>query len=216
MRKLWIGLIYLPHLTQAFCAVVELWCSHPHAPVQLLQQEATYTFHYLKIREIDQDLWGYWNMLRYIDSGICERSRFLPHFTSASMRYCSPSLCRNFLTETSLSLTPCCLLKWKLWHRIRCTTSILQQIRTIKIQAKHDCVYKSKKLCTLRRFFFSHSFNGTNKRSIPFRRVCPFRATVESWRESGVDINGYILILKQTKWTRLVWYVLNPKKHAYV
>lgn len=111
VRKLWIGPIYLPHLTQTFCAVVELWCSHTHAPVQLLQQEATYTLHYLKIREINQDLWGYWNTLRYMHSSICERSRFLPHFTSASMRYCSPSLCRNFLTEASLSLTPCCLLK---------------------------------------------------------------------------------------------------------
>lgn len=156
VRKLWIGLIYLPHLTQAFCAVVELWCSHTHAPVQLLQQEATYTLHYLKIREINQDLWGYWNTLQYMHSGICKRSRFPPHFTSASMRYCSPSLCRNFLTEASLSLTPCCLLKRKLWHRIRCTTSIMQQIRTpIKIQAKlDDCVHKSKKFCTLRRFFF--------------------------------------------------------------
>lgn len=36
VRMLWIGLIYLPHLTQAFCAVVELWCSHTHTPVQLL------------------------------------------------------------------------------------------------------------------------------------------------------------------------------------
>lgn len=32
---------YLPHLTQAFCAVVELWHSHRHTPVQLLQQEDT-------------------------------------------------------------------------------------------------------------------------------------------------------------------------------
>lgn len=114
VRKLWTGLIYLPHLTQAFWAVVERWCSHRHAPVQLLQQEATYTLHYLKIREINQDLWGYGNTLQYMHSGICERSWFLPQFTSASMRYCSPSLCRNFLTEASLSLTPCCLLKWKL------------------------------------------------------------------------------------------------------
>lgn len=59
VRKLWIWLrTYLPHLTEASYAVVELRRSHTHAPVQLLQQEATHTLHYLKIREMNQDLWG--------------------------------------------------------------------------------------------------------------------------------------------------------------
>lgn len=43
------------------------------------------------------------------------------HSTSASMWNCSPSLCRNLLTEVSLSATPCCLIKpkkWKGWHSL--------------------------------------------------------------------------------------------------
>lgn len=127
VRKLWIGLIYLPHLTQAFCAVVELWCSHTHAPVQLLQQEATYTLHHLKIREINQDLWGYWNTLRYMHAS----AKSLDFFHTSPLHPCDTA--RPPSAGTS-SLKRLCH-----WHHVvywneSCSTelgAIMQQIRTI-------------------------------------------------------------------------------------
>lgn len=45
--------LYIPHLTQAFSTVVELWHSHTNTLVQLLQQDTTYSLHLLKIWESD-------------------------------------------------------------------------------------------------------------------------------------------------------------------
>lgn len=57
----------IPHLTQAFSTVEEMWCSHTNTLVQLLQQDATHSLHLIKIRESDLDLWEQ-NTCRVSDS----------------------------------------------------------------------------------------------------------------------------------------------------
>lgn len=115
-------LFIVPQLTQAFSSVVELWHPHTNSLVQLLQEDPTYLLHPLKIWECDQDLWEHysvicrstlmlwpWGKVEWLCGTF--RNCLSKYSTSASIRYWSVSRCRHFLTDVSLSLTPCCLIR---------------------------------------------------------------------------------------------------------